>query len=170
MKRSISFLALLMLMSMGLYAQHKSELEAQVKSLTAKNDSLAKVLATANAQNVKQARLIDTLSVLTGVHVNDLDTVEAVMKLRASNKMANKDSLTEVRLQAAKLQLAMDSVSQAYTKLQQDCNAARAAVAADTAGTSPTDQVGQLMKLNSMLEQGLLTKDEFLKMKGDLMK
>ena len=170
MKRTLTLLSLCATLASSATAQSKTELQATITGLTAKSDSLTKQLAAATEQNQKYAQLIDTLSVMTGVHVDDLDTVKSVLELRAAARTANTDSLTQVRSANARLQLAMDSVNQAYAKLQEDCGAARAAVASGTTGTATLSQTDQLMKLNSMLEQGLITKDEFLKLKGELMK
>jgi hypothetical protein len=144
-------------------------MQASIATLTAKNDSLQKVLGAAQEQNRTYAKLVDTLSVMTGVKVSDLDTVKSVLELRAAARTANVDSLTQARSQVARLQLALDSVSTAYTKLQDDCSAARAAVASGSTGAAATGTADQLMKLNSMLEQGLITKEEFLRLKTELM-
>lgn len=161
-------LLLLLTVTTGL-AQSKSEMQASIATLTAKNDSLTKQLATSTEQNKKYARLIDTLSVMTGVKVSDLDTVRTVLELRTKARTANQDSLAQVRSRAVVLQLQLDSMNTAYAKLQDDCSAARAAVASGTTGTATVSKADQLMKLNSMFEQGLITKDEFLKLKTELM-
>lgn len=150
-------------------AQSKSEMQASIATLTAQNDSLKKNVLTLSEQNANYAKLIDTLSVMTGIHVNDLDTVKSVLELRAAARSANTDSLARVRSEAARLLLALDSVNTAYATLQADCSAARAAVASGTTGTATVGKTDQLMKLNSMLEQGLISKDEFLKLKTELM-
>ena len=150
-------------------AQSKGEMQASIATLTAQNDSLKKNALTLTEQNANYAKLIDTLSVMTGIHVNDLDTVKSVLELRAAARSANTDSLTRVRSEAARLLLALDSVNTAYATLQADCSAARAAVTSGTTGAATVGKTDQLMKLNSMLEQGLITKDEFLKLKTELM-
>ncbi len=167
--RILSLYVLLLVAISPALAQSKAEMQASIATLTAKNDSLSKQLATATDQNTKYARLIDTLSVMTGVHVNDLDTVKSVLELRAKARTANQDSLTQVRVRATVLQLQLDSVNTAYAKLQADCSAARAAVASGTTGAATVSKTDQVMKLNSMFEQGLITKDEFLKLKQELM-
>jgi hypothetical protein len=106
---------------------------------------------------------------MTGVKVSDLDTVRTVLELRTKARTANQDSLAQVRSRAVVLQLQLDSMNTAYAKLQDDCSAARAAVASGTTGTATVSKADQLMKLNSMFEQGLITKDEFLKLKTELM-
>jgi hypothetical protein len=151
-------------------AQSKGEMQASIAKLTAQNDSLKKQVATLTEQTTKYAKLIDTLSVMTGVKVTDLDTVKSVIQLRAAARTANVDSLTQVRARATLLQLQLDSMNTAYTKLQADCSAARAAVTSGTTGAATVGKTDQLMKLNSMLEQGLITKDEFLKLKDEMMK
>ncbi len=165
-----NFLSILLILTgtTGL-AQSKSEMLASIATLTAQNDSLQKGMAALTEQNANYSKLIDTLSVMTGVHVNDLDTVKSVLELRAAARTANTDSLTQVRSKAARLELALDSVNTAYATLQADCSAARAAVASGTTGAAPVGKTDQLMKLNSMLEQGLITKDEFLRLKTELM-
>ncbi|MBL7965097.1 MAG: SHOCT domain-containing protein [Flavobacteriales bacterium] len=167
---TILLAAVLTAASTSLRAQSKSEMQASIAKLTAQNDSLSKQLTALGEKNVKYAKLIDTLSVMTGVHVDDLDTVKTVMQLRAAANTANVDSLTRLNARAARLQLDLDSVNTAYARLQEDCGAARAAVASGTAGTATVSKSDQLMKLNSMLEQGLITKEEFLKLKDELMK
>jgi hypothetical protein len=167
--RILSLYVLLLVAISPALAQSKAEMQASIATLTAKNDSLSKQMATATDQNTKYARLIDTLSVMTGVHVNDLDTVKSVLELRAKARTANQDSLTQVRVRATVLQLQLDSVNTAYAKLQADCSAARAAVATGTTGAATVSKTDQVMKLNSMFEQGLITKDEFLKLKQELM-
>ena len=167
--RILSLSLLLLLTATNALAQSKSEMQASIATLTAKNDSLTKQLATSTDQNKKYARLIDTLSVMTGVHVDDLDTVKSVLELRAKARTANQDSLAQVRSRAVVLQLQLDSVNTAYAKLRDDCSAARAAVASGTTGTATVSKADQLMKLNSMFEQGLITKDEFLKLKTEMM-
>lgn len=171
-------LAVLLLGSFSVQAQSKTELQASIATLTAKNDSLSKQLATATDQNTKYARLIDTLSVMTGVHVDDLDTVKTVMQLRAAARTANADSLTRSRSQAARLQMTVDSLTKVVTRLRADSAAMAtpamvtttpATVAPTSAKGAATSKTDQLMKLNSMFEQGLLTKDEFLKLKQELM-
>lgn len=151
-------------------AQSKSEMQASIATLTAQNDSLKKNVLTLSEQNANYAKLIDTLSVMTGIHVNDLDTVKSVLELRAAARNADTDSLARVRSEAARLLMALDSVNTAYAKLQDDCSAARAAVASGTTGAPAVSKADELLKLNSMLEQGLITKDEFLKLKEEMMK
>ena len=167
--RILSLSLLLLLTVTTALAQSKSEMQASIATLTAKNDSLTKQLATSTEQNKKYARLIDTLSVMTGVKVSDLDTVRTVLELRTKARTANQDSLAQVRSRAVVLQLQLDSMNTAYAKLEDDCSAARAAVASGTTGTATVSKADQLMKLNSMFEQGLITKDEFLKLKTELM-
>lgn len=166
---TILFTALLTLSCNSLIAQSKSEMQASIATLTAQNDSLRKQVAALTEQSAKYSKLIDTLSVMTGVKVSDLDTVKTVMQLRAKANTANVDSLNQARTQVAKLQLAMDSVNTAYATLQADCSAARTAVSSGTTGAATMSKSDQLMKLNSMLEQGLISKDEFLKLKTELM-
>jgi hypothetical protein len=156
----------------ALMAQSKSDLQATITGLTAKNDSLTKQLASATDQNKKYSQLIDTLSVMTGVHVNDLDTVKSVLELRATARTANTDSLTQARSGAAKLQLTVDSLSAEVTRLRNDSTQLSQSLA--TAGSDAPAQgtlstTDQLMKLDGMLQQGLLTREEFLKMKGELL-
>lgn len=167
--RHLILTSLLMLTISGISAQSKSEMQASIVKLTAQNDSLQKALSAAQEQNRTYGKLVDTLSVMTGVKVSDLDTVKSVLELRAAARTANVDSLTKARNQAARLQLTLDSVNTAYAKLQEDCSAARAAVASGTTGTATVSKADQLMKLNSMFEQGLITKEEFLRLKTELM-
>jgi hypothetical protein len=166
----ILFAAILTSSGSHLFAQSKTEMQASIAKLTAQNDSLSKQVAALSTQNATYSKLIDTLSVMTGVKVSDLDTVKSVLQLRAAARTANTDSLSQARSESARLQLALDSVNTAYAKLQEDCGAARAAVAAGATGTATVSKSDQLMKLNSMLEQGLITKDEFLKLKEEMMK
>jgi prefoldin subunit 5 len=168
--KTILLTALMSIMGTAIFAQSKSEMQASIATLTAQNDSLKKQVATLTEQTTKYTKLIDTLSVMTGVKVTDLDTVKSVIQLRAAARTANVDSLTQVRARATLLQLQLDSVNTAYTKLQADCSAARAAVTSGTTGAATVGKTDQLMKLNSMLEQGLITKDEFLKLKDEMMK
>jgi hypothetical protein len=128
-----------------------------------------KNVLTLSEQNTNYARLTDTLSVMTGMHVNDLDTVKSVRAPRAAARSANTDSLTRSTSEAARLHLALDSVNTAYATLQADCSAARAAVTSGTTGAATVGKTDQPMKLHSMLEHGLITKDEFLKLKTELM-
>lgn len=176
--RILSLSLLLLLTATTVLAQSKSEMQASIATLTAKNDSLSKQLATSTDQNKKYARLIDTLSVMTGVHVDDLDTVKTVLQLRAAARTANADSLTRSRSQAARLQMTVDSLTRVVTRLRADSAAmvtpaavttTPATVAPAPAKSAATSKTDQLMKLNSMFEQGLITKDEFLKLKTELM-
>ena len=144
-------------------------MQASIATLTAQNDSLSKQVNTLQEANKNYSMLIDTLSAMTGVHVDDLDTVKTVMQLRAAANTANVDSLNQARAETAKLQLTLDSVNTAYASLQADCSAARAAVASGTTSAASVSKSDQLMKLNSMLEQGLITKDEFLRLKTEMM-
>ena len=169
MRKATLFMALTFALGTAT-AQSKSEMQASIATLTAQNDSLKKQVATITAQSATYAKLIDTLSVMTGVKVSDLDTVKTVLELRAAARTANTDSLTMARNQLAILQLNLDSVNTAYAKLQEDCSAARAAVTSGTAKGSTVSKSDELLKLNSMLEQGLITKDEFLKLKEEMMK
>lgn len=160
---------LLVMTAASTQAQSKTEMQASIVALTAKSDSLQKQVTSLQEQNKKYASLIDTLSVMTGVEVDKLDTVKSVLELRAAARTANTDSLTQARSKSAALQLAIDSLTIAYSKLEADCSAARAAVVSGTTGAATVSKSDQLMKLNSMLEQGLITKDEFLKLKTELM-
>jgi hypothetical protein len=162
----VSFL--LVLTAASTQAQSKSEMQASIAALTAKSDSLTKV-----TQNY--ARLIDTLSVMTGVHVDDLDTVKTVLELRAAARKMDADSLTRTTSKAALLQMTVDSLNKEVARLRTDslnlADQLRTAVAAQGPGTAaPTmSKTDQLMKLNGMLEQGLISKDEFLKLKAEMM-
>jgi hypothetical protein len=152
----------------NVHAESKSEMQASIAKLTAQNDSLVKVTQ-------KYANLIDTLSVMTGVHVDDLDTVKTVLELRAAARTANTDSLNQTRSRAALLQITTDSLTKEVARLRTDslnlADQLRTAVAAQGPGTAaPTmSKTDQLMKLNGMLEQGLISKDEFLKLKAEMM-
>ena len=151
----------------NVHAESKSEMQASIAKLTAQNDSLVKVTQ-------KYANLIDTLSVMTGVHVDDLDTVKTVLELRAAARTANTDSLNQTRSRAALLQITTDSLTKEVARLRTDSlNLADQlrTVAAQGPGTAaPTmSKTDQLMKLNGMLEQGLISKDEFLKLKAEMM-
>ncbi len=167
-------IAALLLLSASVQAQSKSDLQATITSLTSQNDSLATALATAAEQNQKYGRLIDSLSVMTGVHVDDLDTVKSVLELRAAARAASTDSLTQVRTSAAQLQLTVDSLTAEVDRLRNDSTQLSQSLATAQGGggqgapatLSTTDQ---LMKLDNMLQQGLITREEFLRMKGELM-
>lgn len=174
MKTIASLLLLLVILATDLHAQSKSELQASVAGLTAQNDSLVKELTAATEENQRYARLIDTLSVMTGVHVDDLDTVRSVIELRASARAASTDSLAQVRTTAAQLQLTVDSLTSEMSRLRNDSTQLAQSLATVQSGTGQSAQdtlskTDQLLKLDSLLQQGLITREEFLKMKGELM-
>ena len=150
-----------------LAAQSKAEMQADIARLTARNDSLSNALSAATTQIASYSRLIDTLSVMTGVHVDDLDTVKTVLELRASARAASADSLARLSAESARLQLALDSLTAAHASCMEQRE--EAAVPAATASGTTVGKTDQLMKLNGMLEEGLITRDEFLKLKEELM-
>ena len=157
-------------------AQSKSEMQASIATLTAQNDSLSKQVNTLQEANKKYSMLIDTLSAMTGVAVNDLDTVKTVLELRAAARTADADSLTQERSKAAVLQLTVDSLAQQVARMRADSLSmadqlvtAVSAQSPDAKAAPAMSKTDQMMKLNGMLEQGLISKDEFLKLKAEMM-
>jgi len=171
MKQFLTLTALLLLIT-GLQAQTKTELQAMVNSLTAKNDSLLK-LRTADLN------LFDSLHHITGVDVRDLNNVKGTLAERKGLRDACADSLVKTVAHAGKLQHAVDSLLERTIVLGAEVDSLKAlhtahsaAAAHPAAGSTVSNSAGtaELLKLNGMLEQGLITKDEFLKMKKDVLK
>jgi cell division protein FtsB len=171
--KKIATLLFLLLCGTGVtLAQSKKELEASIVQLNAKNDSLAK----ANNHNLS---LLDSLQRLTGVKVQNLDTVKSVIASRKAASAACADSLAKTAKRGVALQHQVDSLTAQNGKLRTKVDSLTAALAPPPVDAAPaptrgqtvsTGKTEQLMKLNGMLEQGLITKDEFLKLKAELMK
>jgi hypothetical protein len=149
-------------------AQSKTEMQATIARLTAQNDSLLKV-------DRMYDELVDSLHVLTGVDVDNLDTVRTALARNKATRAVTADSLVRVNSRNALLRIQLDSLSGVVTRMRTDSTAMAAqlvtAVAAQAPGAAtPTmSRTDQLMKLNGMLEQGLISKEEFLKLKTELM-
>lgn len=166
-----SILALMTALPMLAVAQSKSELQASLAAANARNDSLI-------ALDRKHVRLLDSLQTLTGVKVQDLDTVKTVLAARQAARTAAADSLSRTNARLTKLQSKADSLSRQSLLLHgriDSLNAViaglrSAAVPAGTATVTATGSAGELLKLNGMLEQGLITKEEFMKMKKEIVK
>jgi hypothetical protein len=148
-------------------AQSKSELQASLTAATARGDSLL-------AANQNYMKLLDSLQVMTGVQVHNLDTVKNVLATRQAARSACMDSLASKTALASKRTLEVDSLSKEVARLRADNTALTDRLAATAAGqatgSGTMSAADQMMKLNGMMEQGLITKEEFLRMKGEIMK
>lgn len=149
-------------------AQSKSELQASLTASNARADSLL----TLNKQYIK---LLDSLQVMTGVEVHNLDTVKNVLAARQAARNACMDSLASKNAMLKQQILQVDSLNKEIVRLRADNVAMTDRLAAAAAGqglpsSGTVSKAEQVMKLNGMLEQGLITKEEFLRMKGEVMK
>ena len=160
--------ALSIALHLFLMAQSKSELQASLTAANSRGDSLL-------ALNQKYAKLLDSLQVMTGVEVQNLDTVKNVLAARQAARTACMDSLAQRTALVKRQLLQVDSLNKEVARLRADNVAMTDRLTAAAAGqglpsSGTVSKTEQVMKLNGMLEQGLITKEEFMRMKGEVMK